>query len=56
MGSFLYIFLFQCFPHHFNYNILCSTLCILSVVCVSSVSAHVSVCASDYAARPPRGV
>ena len=34
---------FQCFTHHFTCKISCSALCILSVVHVSSVSAHVSV-------------
>ena len=43
---------FQCITHHFTCKILCSALCILSVVRVSSVSAHVSVCVSDCAARP----
>ena len=40
----------------FSCKILCSALCILNAVHVSSVSAHVSVCVcvcvSDYAARP----
>ena len=31
------------FTHHCTCKILCSALCILSVVCVSSVSANVSV-------------
>ena len=35
---------FQCFAHHYTCKISCSALCILSVVHVSSVSAHVSVC------------
>ena len=49
---------FQCFTHHFTCKILCSALCILSVVCVSSVSAHVSVCVcvSDCEARPSHDV
>ena len=47
---------FQCFTHHFTCKILCSALCILSVVRVSSVSAHVSVCVSDCEARPSHDV
>ena len=51
---------FQCFTHHFTCKISCSALCILSVVHVSSVSAHVSVyvcvCVSDCAARPSQDV
>ena len=48
--------MFQCFTNHFTCKILCSALCILSVECVSSVSAHVSVHISDCAARPPDDV
>ena len=36
--------MFQCFTHHFTCKILCSALCILSVVRVSSVSMWVCVC------------
>ena len=47
---------FQCFTHHFTCKILCSALCILSVVRVSSVSDHVSVCVSGCESRPSHDV